>query len=68
MIEAPTARRPFYPNVFVQIAAGFVAAMAGKVFFAVTPDMPALLRTIITLAVVFGSPFIFYWLRRRWRR
>jgi hypothetical protein len=67
MTEAPTVCRPFY-NLFVQIATAFVAAVSGTFFFAVTPGMPALLRTIITLAIVFGAgPLIIYWLTRRRR-
>jgi len=67
MTEERLARRPFY-NLFVQIATAFVAAISGTVFFAVTPGMPALLRTIITLAIVFGAgPLILYWLKRRRR-
>jgi hypothetical protein len=60
------AHHPSY-NPFVRIATAFVAAAAGTVFFALTPGMPALLRAIITLAIVFGSPFIFYWLIHRRR-
>jgi len=71
MTDEHSAYRPLYPNIFVRVAVSLVAALAGLFFFTFfTPGIPALWRTIITLAIVFGiGPLIFYWMDRQqgWR-
>jgi O-antigen/teichoic acid export membrane protein len=71
MTDEHSAYRPLYPNIFVRVAVSLIAALAGLFFFTFfIPGIPALWRTIITLAIVFGiGPLIFYWMdhQRGWR-